>query len=361
MEALRIILSQSSANYRKEETNINKMTYPLPPFSTVIGAIHNACNYREYKPMDVSIQGKYESLTLEPYTDYCFLNSVMDDRGMLVKLKNGGLLSNSFDKIAKALKSQGNSFREGKTIQIYNNDLLEEYRNLRDLNDKINEFKKNKLNRVLNTIKNRKKTLAARKKKFSNDLKALELIKKREIQIKKLERTIKENFETYVRENYTIPYSRFASLTTSLKYYETLNNIDLVIHIKSDKETLIDIKNNIYNLKSIGRSEDFVDVKEVKIVNLVNEVEEEIRNNNSAYVDYNLVKDETIIPAKISDSKSCNGTKYYINKNYDIPKDKKRVFKKKKVLYISEYEAEGEADNLYFDIDGDKKYIVNFM
>ena len=64
------------------------MTYPLPPFSTVIGAIHNACNYKEYKPMDISVQGTYESMGLEPYTDYCFLNTVMDDRGILVKLRN---------------------------------------------------------------------------------------------------------------------------------------------------------------------------------------------------------------------------------------------------------------------------------
>lgn len=48
MKALRIILTQSSANYRKEEAIDNKMTYPLPPFSTVIGALHNACNYSTY-------------------------------------------------------------------------------------------------------------------------------------------------------------------------------------------------------------------------------------------------------------------------------------------------------------------------
>ncbi|WP_415336187.1 CRISPR-associated protein Cas5, partial [Clostridium perfringens] len=34
MKALRIILTQNSANYRREETTVNKMTYPLPPFST---------------------------------------------------------------------------------------------------------------------------------------------------------------------------------------------------------------------------------------------------------------------------------------------------------------------------------------
>lgn len=360
MEALRIVLSQNSANYRKEETNINKMTYPLPPFSTVIGAIHNACNYREYKPMDISIQGKYEALTLEPYTDYCFLNSVMDDRGILVKFENQNLLSNAFEKVAKSLKSQGNSFRYGKTIKVYNNNLLEEYRNLKEIKDEIDEFKKNRLNKVLSIIKNRKKNLAARKKKFNDNKEKLQIIKKREVQIKELEKYIKNLFDEYVNKNYTIPYSKFATLTTSLKYYETLNNIELVIHIRSKKETLMDIKDNIYNLKSIGRSEDFVDIKEVKIVNLVNEVEGGIQSDYSAYIDYNLIKKEIVLP-RVSDSKSYNGTKYYINKNYDPPKDKKRIFKKKKVVYISEYEAEEGTENLYFDIDGDKKYIVNFI
>ena len=71
MKALRIVLHQDSANYKKEETLDNKMTYPLPPISTIIGALHSACNYKEYHPMDISIQGKFESMHKEPYTDYC--------------------------------------------------------------------------------------------------------------------------------------------------------------------------------------------------------------------------------------------------------------------------------------------------
>ena len=48
MKALRIKLHQASANYRKEETAENKMTYPLPPISTITGALHSICGYREY-------------------------------------------------------------------------------------------------------------------------------------------------------------------------------------------------------------------------------------------------------------------------------------------------------------------------
>ncbi|MBO3319253.1 CRISPR-associated protein Cas5 [Clostridium perfringens] len=364
MKALRIILTQNSANYRREETTVNKMTYPLPPFSTVIGAIHNACNYKEYKPMDISIQGTYESMGLEPYTDYCFLNTVMDDRGILVKLRNGKYLSNSFDKVAKALKSQGNSFREGKTIQVYNEKLLEEYRNLKDLKDKIDEFSRGKLKEVLNLIKLRKKTLSSKKKELKDNKEKLELIKKREFQIKNLEKRLKSEFDDYKEKNYNEPYSKFASLTTSLKYYETLYNVKLIIHVRcEDENTLLDIKENIYNLKSIGRSEDFVDIKEVKIVDLVEEAKEmkrRIVNTNSAYVDYNLVKGKIIRSRNLSDSKECNGTKYLLNKNYEIL-DRKRVFKKKKVVYLSNYVVRKKVDNVYYDLGEEESYIVNFI
>lgn len=36
MKAIRLHIKQNSANYKKEETVQNRMTYPLPPYSTVI-------------------------------------------------------------------------------------------------------------------------------------------------------------------------------------------------------------------------------------------------------------------------------------------------------------------------------------
>jgi len=358
MEVLRIILTQSSANYKKEETIENKMTYPLPPFSTIIGALHCACGYTIYHPMDISIQGKYEAMQKEPYTDYCFLNSIMDDRGILVKMNNGLFLSTAFDKVAKAKKPQGNSFRNGTTIEVINRKLLDEYRGLKDLSDKIAEFKTNRYDKLLQGIKKRKNTLATKKKKCEANSSTFKLITKREKEIKELEKIIKERFKDYKIKNYEIPISRFVSLTTSLKYYEVLNNVELIIHIKSDKDTLNDIKDNIYNLKSIGRSEDFVDVKEVCFVDLIDEIENEIISEYSAYICYDLIKNG-IINLRSRTGTSADGTKYYINKNYII-EDNKRIFEKKKVIYASEYSAEEGNDNLYFDISKEKSYIVNF-
>ncbi|OOM13476.1 CRISPR-associated protein Cas5 [Clostridium saccharobutylicum] len=359
MEVLRIILTQSSANYKKEETVLNKMTYPLPPFSTIIGALHSACGYTYYHPMDISVQGKYESMHKEPYTDYCFLNSIGEgDRGILVKMKNENLLSTAFDKVAKAKKPQGNSFRKGITIDVINQKLLEEYRGLKDLSDKIDEFKKNRSDKVLLLIKKRKSTLTNKKKKYEINSPELKLILKREKQIKELEKEIKQRLKVYKNKEYEIPYSKFACLTTSLKYYEVLNNVELILHIKSDENTLKDIKENIYNLKSIGRSEDFVDVKEACFVNVVDEIKEEIISEYSAYIDYDLIKNEHI-NLRSKTGTSADGTKYYLNKNY-IPENNKRIFKKRKVVYASQYSADEESENIYFDISKDKSYIVNF-
>ena len=358
-KALRIILKQSSANYKKEETHVNKMTYPLPPISTVIGAIHSACNYREYHSMDISIQGKYESMHKEPYTDYCFLNSVMDDRGILVKMRNESLLSKAFDKVASAKKSQGNSFIKGITIQVHNENLLNEYRNLKQLADEIKNYKDTEYKQKIEFYKNEKKKLSDEKKKLDKKSQEYKDISQKEKEIKEEENKYKEKVKNYEIENYTKPISKYKSLTTSLKFYEILNNIELVLHIRSDETTLKDIEENIYNLKSIGRSEDFVEVIDCKLVDLYEDDDYEVESEYSAYLDYNNVYNKKVYTKEKTGS-SINGTKYYLNKNYEII-DGKRVFEKKKVVYTSNYFIEETSENIYIDKDSNKEYIVNFI
>lgn len=358
MKALRIELHQSSANYKREEVLENKMTYPLPPISTIIGALHNACGYKQYHEMDISIQGNFESIHKEPYTDYCFLNSTMDDRGILVKMANEELLSTAFEKVAKAVKSKGSSFRKGVTIQIYNQYLLDEYRRLKDLNDQISEFKNNRKKKIKELIKKRKKRLKEKKQKLDKKSKEYKKINNREKEIKSYEKILEERVKAYEEENYIKPISKYRSLTTSIKYYEILNNINLVIHVRSDEETLNDLLENIYNLKSIGRSEDFVEVKDAKIVNLY-EGDCDVESNLSRYIDCEDIKNDYIFP-KYKDGKAINGTKYYLNKDYKI-NDRKRIFNKKKVLYTSYCAIEETSENIFLDNEDEKEYIVSFI
>lgn len=322
MKAIRIKLNQSSANYRKPETIDNKMTYPLPPLSTIIGAIHKACNYTEYKPMNVSIQGKYGGLRKKVYVDNCFLNSLQNDRGWLVKLQNENMLSaGGYEVVAKALKPQGNDFRKGITIQVINESALKEYRELCDMRDKINAGKKEK-----------------------------------------------SNLSEYEEADYKRAISKFRTLTKGPKTYEILSDVELVLHIIPEDNSLLgEILENAYNIKSIGRSEDFVNVIEAEIVDLQCPESGKIYiNKYSAYVDQSLANEYIYISGASSEGIKKYGTRYLLDKNYIIDKKGKRVFNKKSVVYLSNYSLE-EVDedmnaDVYIDyINEDSYYIVNFL
>ena len=359
MEALRIILKQSSANYRKAGTVDNKMTYPLPIPSTIIGALHNICGYTEYHPMDISIQGKFTSLSRKVYTDYCFLNSALDDRGNLIKVVDPNAFSGAFVKVASAKKSQGNSFKDRITIQVHNEELLQEYCNLKEKSKEIEELKNSEYKKKLEEFKVLKKEIADKKKKEDKKSEVFKELSEEEKKIKLEEEKYKEEFKKFEYENYTKPYSHFQNLVTSLKSYEILNDIFLILHIKSDEETLKDIENNIFNLQSLGRSEDFVEVIECKMVEL-QEVEEVIENKLSMYINAKDFYEEKIFTETVDGDHGSGGTKYYLDKNYEITKEK-REFKKVPVIYSTSVLAEESSENVKADIYNEETILVNFI
>lgn len=71
-KVIRLKCFQQLPNYRKPTSFQIKESYPLPPYSTVIGMVHTACGFTEYHPMNISIQGKYHSAVSEMYTKYAF-------------------------------------------------------------------------------------------------------------------------------------------------------------------------------------------------------------------------------------------------------------------------------------------------
>lgn len=299
MKVLKIRLTQSSANYAKEDTIDNKLTYPLPPLSTVIGAIHTACKFKEYHPMNISIQGDYESVNKKIYNSNYFSNSLFDDRGTLVKMSNPNMLSKSYQIVGMSTGQSSStlkcSFMKESKVKIANKSLLEEYKNYKEINDK----------------------------------KGL------------------ENFKT---------------LNNTVRSYEILSDIELVLHIESDIDTLNTIKDNIYNLKSLGRSEDFVDVLDAEIIELT-EPDKTYKSTYHAYIDTELTKDEndnSIILSSSDDNTRIRGTKYYLCKNYEII-DNKRVFKRKKVYYTSSYAVHKHSKGVWIDKSGDIPLIVNLL
>lgn len=79
MKAIKLIANQTLASYRKPSSMQIKETYPLPPYSTVIGMIHFACGFEEYVDMEISIQGNYYSKLNELYTRYEFKPGPYED------------------------------------------------------------------------------------------------------------------------------------------------------------------------------------------------------------------------------------------------------------------------------------------
>lgn len=72
VKAIRVKLFQQLPNYRKPASFLVKESYPLPPYSTVIGMIHFACGFTEYHPMKLCIQGNYVSEVADLATMYTF-------------------------------------------------------------------------------------------------------------------------------------------------------------------------------------------------------------------------------------------------------------------------------------------------
>jgi len=364
MRALRLLLAQTSANYRKEESVTNKMTLPLPPLSTIIGAIHSACGYTELKKMDISIQGKYGAMHREPYTDYCFLNSTMDDRGILVKMKNADLYSKAYDLVATAKKSMGNSFRNEVTIQVHNRKLLDEYQRIKDIGDEIKTFKSGKLADVFALIKKRKSSITKKKKLCVKGSEKFKMLDNREKEIKELEKEIKSQVKVYEREHYSKPVSQFRSLTTSMRFYEILDDVTLVLHIRAEEQVLLDIMEHVNELTSIGRSEDFINVLDAQFVDLSQEVGAEFKNPYAAYIGLKEVRQDRIYTKQNDALGKVAGTKYYLNKYYDseAAKTGKRIFVDRvPVIYMSEHYIGEVSEDLYVDLVNGERCIVNFL
>ncbi len=327
MKAIRLHIKQNSANYRKEETIDCRMTYPLPPYSTVIGAIHKACGYTSYHPMQLSVQGKYGSLQKKVFREDCFLNRTEDDRNILVKMSNSDMLSSAYKIVAAAQKAQGNSFEKGITINVVNQKLLDEYRFLKRTKRRIDRNRK-----VIARMKDKLKKMKADENISAENIKAFNL------RIKQREAAHKE----YERVKYSEPFAKFRTLAKGPKYYEILCDIELVIHIVSDDDTMKDILENIGNLTAIGRGEDFVEVLECSETEL-STIDKRTHFKNTFFDVYMPVKyvemnnHKNMALRSIPEGRSVGGTRYYLPKDYTVEQLKggvrKRNFNRVPVIF----------------------------
>lgn len=69
---LKIRLYQETASYTKPFANKVGETYPLPPYSTVIGCLHHAAGWKHYHELSLSIQGSYDAKGSDYRTTYFY-------------------------------------------------------------------------------------------------------------------------------------------------------------------------------------------------------------------------------------------------------------------------------------------------
>ena len=123
-----------------------------------------------------------------------------------------------------------------------------------------------------------------------------------------------------------------------------LLNVNLIIHIQAQDETIDKIYTNIVNgteTFTLGRNEDLVRIDEIKILKNIQEVEE-VEIENSAY-----------IPEWLAEG--VEGINYRLNTTYKI-KDDIRQWNKVNVKYVEKHANQGvyktiqdeDGDNIYF-------------
>lgn len=147
MKVLRLDLYQESACYKKPFANKITETYPLPPYSTVIGMIHNILKATEYVPMKVSVQGNYENLFNSYNTMYFYKSDEVTTMPLNIHMLLGVNLTihinaelSVLEKIVKCIKESNEYFSLGRRedlVRLDNVELIEV--NEIDVNDEFEE------------------------------------------------------------------------------------------------------------------------------------------------------------------------------------------------------------------------------
>lgn len=137
-------------------------------------------------------------------------------------------------------------------------------------------------------------------------------------------------------------FKRKGKVTQMPRSVHQLLNVNLIIHMQAEDETVEKIYNNVISGKesfTLGRNEDLVRVDEIKIIDKPKEVRDKFINNHNAY-----------IPVKYTDE-YVNGINYRLNSVYTI-KNELRNWEKINVKYIEKHTNESILETLQ-DEDGD--------
>lgn len=298
MKAVRVKLEQELVNYKIPTSFQLKETYPLPPYSTVIGMIHSLCGYEEYKEMEISIQGKYLSKVNDLYTRYEFSENFEE---------------NDIKRKKKCIRCGTINDKKVKICISCSSDELE-------------------INKVSRGTHELKKIIFPGIDKYHN---------------------IGREVEYYNEKKFSEIKNNFISVTKGISTVELLTEVELLIHIIPEEQSLIEEIEKAFlspvEFPSLGRREDLAIIKEVKIVNinekkLENDIE--LENNYTAFIPEFMLGNASIVLKGGASGIMQRGTRFNINKNYEktnYGSDKNpkifRKWKKVQVVYSSKIVA----------------------
>lgn len=307
MKAIRLKIYQNMVNYKKPTSFQLKETYPLPPYSTVIGMVHNLCRYEEYHEMDISVQGKYFSKVNDLYTAYEFSHKFEENDGKRAKrcLKCGSIVKKNAKNCSECGSVELEVLKVSRGTHQYRNSVfpgIDKYKELGGEVDYLNEAE------------------------------------------------------------YKAKKEKFISVTKNVLTAELLVDVELLIHIIPKDQSLVEEIEKAFlyprEYPSLGRREDLVTIEEVKVVEIFErelEKSRPLKEDQLAYIPVNLIKNDSIMVSGSQDGIRSRGTRYKINKNYELKnygRDKViRKWNKIDVLYTSNIIA-GSDEILIFDDDG---------
>lgn len=155
MKVIKIILTQTTANYRQPEQIKLRSTFPLPPVSTILGGIHKATRWGKYHPIHIGIKGEYGVLSRRTYTNQYVYDRIQYDRGYFVRFAAPNAFSNAYIQIAKPLMGGAlgkRKLRTGEGFVVLEKEMLDNFFSMKDELEKINnELKELKTARIKET------------------------------------------------------------------------------------------------------------------------------------------------------------------------------------------------------------------
>ena len=176
MKILKLKLYQETACYKKPFATKVAETYPLPPYSTVIGMFHKILQAQpgEYFPMNISVQGNYEGIfsNYQNLRMYKGKDKVTSMPRNVHQLLNVNLIihvqaeDETIDKIYKNIVNGTETFTLGRNedlVRINGIKILKDVKEVEDQNIKINAYIPEWIDKEINGINYRLNTTDIRK------------------------------------------------------------------------------------------------------------------------------------------------------------------------------------------------------